>query len=62
MFTNTAYTNADLKLVTCKPVIYFKAVVDPCRKSFRIVVVIVVTTYHHKLIAAYPCTYLMIFC
>ena len=41
MFTNTAYTNADLKLVTCKLVIYPKPVVDPCRKSFRIVVVIV---------------------
>lgn len=62
MFTNTAYTDADLKLVTCKPVIYPKPVVDPCRKSFRIVVVIVVTAYHHKLIAAYPCTYLVIFC
>ena len=38
MFTNTAYTNADLKLVTCKLVIYPKTVVekivqDSCRYS-----------------------------
>ena len=34
MFTNTAYTNADLKLVTCKPVIYLKKIVqDSCRYS-----------------------------